>query len=266
MRCSCLLIAVVGLLSVLPLSRATAQAPPPQGTEPLKASGTIDEMVSEQGLRLKVSDSEIWLVEIKPETKLEVTGTAEPAFLRTGLHVRFDGEIDEKRNLQADIDELEIFTPQGKNGLGLFSDNSPTAKPIAKAAAGKYQIRAKVVSLKDHDITLAAGSKKLFGKIGNEATVKFASEDLTYVHDGDGVSVTGWYNPVNKAAAGKPGQAVAEELTITLAKPLVATKKPVRAVAKAKTPRAAREAKESADDDGTPTVQDPFGVGKKPAE
>jgi hypothetical protein len=267
MRCAFLLLAIVGLVGTWSLSRAAAQNPPPQADEALKASGTVEEIISDQALRIKVSDTESWLVEIKPEqTKIVVTGTAEPAFLRTGLHVRFDGEIDEKRNLQADIDELEIFTPQGKNGLGLFSDNSPTAKPISKAAAGKYQIRAKVVNLKDHDITLAAGSKKISGKIGNEATVKVASDDLTYVHDGDAVSVTGWYNPVNKAAAGKPGQAVAEEVTITLAKPLVATKKPVRAVAKAKTSRAAREAKEAAEEDGTPAVQDPFGVGKKPAE
>jgi hypothetical protein len=249
------------------LSRATAQNPPPQADEALKATGTIEE-ISEQALRIKVSDTESWLVEIKPEqTKIVITGTAEPAFLRTGLHVRFEGEIDEKRNLQADITELEVFTPQGKNGLGLFSDNSPTAKPIGKAAAGKYQIRAKVIGLKDHEITLAAGSKKLSGKVADDVAVKVASEDLTNVHDGDGVSVTGWYNPANKAAAGKPGQAVAEELTITLAKPLVATKKPARSVAKSgKSPRAAREAKEAADEDGTPTVQDPFGVGKKPAE
>ena len=81
------------------------------------------------------------------------------------------------------------------------------------------------------------------------------------------MSVTGWYNPANKAAAGKPGQAVADEVTITLAKPLVATKKPTRAVAKsAKSPRAAREARGESDEDGPPTVQDPFGVGKKPAE
>ena len=120
----------------------SAQNPPPQADEALKATGTIEEIISDQALRIKVSDSESWLVELKPEAKVVVTGTAEPAFLRSGLHVRFDGAIDEKRNLQADIDELEIFTPQGKNGLGLFADSSPTAKPIAKAGAGKYEIRA----------------------------------------------------------------------------------------------------------------------------
>jgi len=262
MRCSFLTLAIIGLVAGSSLSRATAQAPTPPGAEALKASGTIEE-VSDQMLRIKVSDSEIWLVEVKPETKIEVTGTAEPGFLRSGLHVRFEGEIDKKGNLQADIDELEIFTPQGKNGLGLFSDSSLTAKPIAKAPPGKYQIRAKVVSLKEHEITLAAGSKKLFGKIGAEATVKIASEDFGYVQEGDAVKIDGWCNPANKAAAGKPGQASADDVAITLAKPLVAAKKPARAAAKpAKSPKAAREAKEAKGDDEA-LISDPFGVEKK---
>ena len=74
------------------------------------------------------------------------------------------------------------------------------------------------------------------------------------------MKIAGWYNPANKAAAGKPGQAFAEELTITLAKPLVAAKKPARAVAKSSKSKAVREAKEEA-----ATVQDPFGV-EKPAQ
>ncbi len=98
--------------------------------------------MSEQMLRIKVSDSDMWLVEIKPgETKIEVNGTAEAAYLRAGLTVRFEGEIDKKGNLQAEVSELELFTPQGKNGLGLFVDDSPTAKPVPKAPPGKYDVR-----------------------------------------------------------------------------------------------------------------------------
>ena len=76
------------------------------------------------------------------------------------------------------------------------------------------------------------------------------------------MKVTGWYNPASKAAAGKPGQAVAEELTITLAKPLVAAKKPARAAARPS--KSAKAAKEANDD--SPTIQDPFGVEQKPAQ
>jgi hypothetical protein len=183
------------------------------------------------------------------------------------LHIRFDGEMDKKGNLQADITEVELFTPQGKNGLGLFADKSPTAKPIAKAPPGKYDIRAKIVSLKDHEITLAAGSKKLFGKVAEDVAVNINSDDLGYVRDGDTVKLTGWYMTADKAAADKPGQAFADGLTITMAKPLVASKKPARAAARpAKTPKSARGAKEMEEEEGTPSIQDPFGVDKKPTQ
>ena len=135
MRWLSLLIAIVGL-SATSVPRAAAQNVTPPGAEALSVSGTLEALVSDQALRLKVADSEdVWLVEIKPEeTKIEISGTAEPAFLRHGLHVRFDGEIDKKGNLQEEIKELEIFTPQGKNALGLFSEKGATAKPIVKPA------------------------------------------------------------------------------------------------------------------------------------
>lgn len=265
MRPFSLLVAVVGLLAGVCPSRSTAQDTKPEGAEALSVKGTIDAL--EPMLRIKVSETELWVIQIKPDqTKIEVTGTAEPAYLRSGLTVRFSGEIDKKGTLQADVDELQLFTPQGKNGLGLFVDDSPTAKPIGKLAPGKYEIRAKVLSLKEHDLVLVAGNKKIFGTLAADATVNVASDDFSYVHDGDAVTVTGWYNPANKAAADKPGQAVADELTITMAKPLVATKKPARAAAKtAKTSKAARAPKETEEAEG-PLIQDPFGVEKKPAQ
>ena len=224
----------------------------PSRQEPkrIAAAGTLEAVVSDQVLKIKVSDSDTWLVEFKPgQSKIEVTGTAEAGFLRPTLTVRFEGEIDKKGYLQSEITELEIFTPQGKNALGLFANDGPTAKPIGKAAPGKYQIRGKITSLKEHDIAFAAGSKKIFGTLAENVEVKVSSEDFGYVHEGDEVKITGWYNPANKAAAGKPGQAFADELTITLAKPLVAAKKPARAVAKSsKSSKAAREAKEEAAD------------------
>ncbi len=261
MRSFSLLIAIVGLLAAT-LPRAAAQNATPPGAEALTASGTLDAVVSDQVLRVKVADSEdVWLVEIKPEqTKIEIAGTAEPGYLRHGLTVRFEGEIDKKGTLQEEIKELEIFTPQGKNALGLFSvgDKSPTAKPVAKPAPGPYEIRAKITSLKEHDIALVAGNKKIFGVLAEDAEVKLSSDDFSLVHEGDGVKLTGWYNPANKPAAGKPGQAFAEELTITLSKPLVAAKKPARAA------KSAKMAKEPKDD--AAVIQDPFGVESKPAQ
>ncbi|HTU24176.1 MAG TPA: hypothetical protein VMF30_02190 [Pirellulales bacterium] len=261
-------IIVVGLLASP--SAAQDQNGPPPGTEALNAKGTIDSIQSDQLLKIKITETESWLIKVEDHTKIDVTGTAEPGFLHNGLHVRFDGEIDKKGNLQAEISELEIFTPEGKNAMGLFADKGPTAKPVGKAGPGKYEIRAKIVSLKDHDVTLAAGSKKLFGKVAENVAVKVTASDFNYVQDGDAVTVAGYYYPANKAAAEKPGQAAADELTIALAKPLVATKKAAKAT-KAKPTKSAKSKSRGFDEEmeggegnsAAPAVQDPFGVDKK---
>ena len=237
----------------------------PPGAEALAATGKI-EAVSDDGVRVKVSDTDTWLVQIRPgETKLEVSGTAEPGYLRNGMHVRLSGEIDGKGNLQSEIESLAVFTPQGKNALGLFDekDTSSTAKPVKKFAPGSYQIRAKVLSIKDKDLVLLAGGKKIYGTLAAEPEVKVVAEDLAMVQEGDEATIAGWYLPATKAAAQKPGQAVAEELTITLAKPLVAAKKPARAAKVAKSKSKKMDDGEGGEGAAGPLIQDPFGVDKK---
>lgn len=236
----------------------------PPGAEALAATGKI-QAVSDDVVRVKVSDTDTWLVHITGETKLEVTGTAEPGYLRTGMHVRLSGEIDAKGNLQGEIESLAVFTPQGKNALGLFDekDTGPNAKPVKKVAAGTYQIRAKVLSVKDKDLVLLAGGKKIYGTLTAEPEVKVVAEDLAMVQDGDEATIAGWYLPADKAAAQKPGQAMAEELTITLAKPLVAAKKPARAAKVAKSKSKKMDDGEGGEGGAGPLIQNPFGVDKK---
>lgn len=232
----------------------------PPGTEALTASGKV-EHASEEGVQVKVSDTDTWFVQVRPgETKIEVTGAAEPAYIRFGLHVRLAGEIDAKGNLQSEIKEIEIFTPQNKNSLGLFDS---TKKLVKKPGPGSYEIRAKVVTLKEHDLVLLAGGKKIFGTLSGEAEVKVLSEDLGLAQPGDEVKFTGWYYPAGKAAAQKPGQAMADGISVTLSKPLVAAKKPVRAVKTARSK--SKKMDESGEGEGTagPLIQDPFGVDKK---
>jgi hypothetical protein len=241
----------------------------PQGAEALAATGKVED-VSDDIVRVKVSDSDTWLVKINPgETKLEITGTAEPGYLHKDLHVRLTGEIDGKGTLQSEIESLEIFTPQNKNALGLFDekDKSASAKPVKKPGPGTYQIRAKILSLKEKELVMLAGGKKIFGTLAAEPELKVVSEDLSMVHEGDEATIGGWYLPSTKAAAQKPGQAVAEELTITLSKPLVAVKKPTRAAKTAKSK--SRKMDADADGEGLGTgsapasISDPFGVDKK---
>ena len=145
MRCLFLLIAIVGLLG-----RRTPRACP--GAEPGAAGRSRSSRCLRHGRRRDVgadAASHKFLTpksgccrdQARPKQGRNHRYPAEPGYLRSGLHIRFDGEMDKKGNLQADITEVELFTPQGKNGLGLFADKSPTAKPISKAPPGKYDIR-----------------------------------------------------------------------------------------------------------------------------
>jgi hypothetical protein len=266
------LLLTVGLVLLLALRAPALESTKPDGAEDLKAEGKIG-TISDQALRVKCSDSESWLVNIQPgETKVEVTGTAEPGYLRSGMHVRFTGEIDDKGDLQSEITELEVFTPQGKNALGLFDpkDKSPSAKPVRKPTAGTYEIRAKL-SLKENEVTLAAGNKKIHGTLADSAAVTVVSDDLSLAGEGDEASIVGWYYPQGKAAADKPGQAMADRVTVTLAKPLEAAKKPARAAKVAKTAKTRKRPKDEMEDGvdvpaaaGAGTApSDPFGVDKK---
>jgi hypothetical protein len=272
MRCLALVVVVSALVigAANLCTAAEEESTKPEGAESLSAKGTVA-AVSGEGVQLKVSDTEGWLVEIRPgETKIEVTGTAEPTYLRSGMHVRFVGEIDAKGNLEGDISEIEVFTPRGKNDLGLFNENDKgsLAKPLRKFAAGKYQIRGKITSLKEHDIVVLAG-KKVTGTVAEVVQVKVTSDELDNVHEGDEVSVTGWYYPANKAADKKPGQAVADQLSITLAKPIAVGKKPARAVAKTAKSKPSKNKDKEMDDSeeggaaAGPLISDPFGIDKK---
>ena len=262
----CLFAAVVALATACSPRLFAADEPSrPQGAEALAATGKI-EGVSDEGVRVKVSDSDTWDVKINPgETKLEITGTAEPGYLHKDIHVRLTGEIDAKGNLQNEIESLEVFTPQNKNSLGLFDekDKSATAKPVKKPGAGTYQIRAKILSLKEKELVMLAGGKKISGTLAAEPEVKVVSEDLGLVHEGDEATIGGWYLPPYKAAAQKPGQAVAEELTITLSKPLVATKKPARAAKATKSKSKKMDADADGEGGSGTSISDPFGVDKK---
>ena len=229
-----------------------AQVP---GVHSLEASGTL-EAVRGNVLEVKTPMLEIWHVQIDPQAKVQVNGTAELDYLRPGLAVRFSGEIDKKGNLQGEVKDLEIFTPR-KGDLGLFETGAAEdAKPVRNAGAGSYQIRGKISKLKDGEITVTAG-KKVTGKLASDAKVTVNVSEVTYAQPGDGVKVQGQYNDPNRPNAERriPGRAIASEVSITLAKPLVSKfKKPASSP---RTPRPKRS-KEAPPDEGG-AIRDPFG-------
>jgi hypothetical protein len=227
---------------------------PPMEKREWEDTGTV-EAIAGTSLQMMSSKSEPWSIQVIPgQSKITVEGTAEPSFLRAGVNIRFTGEVDAKGALQGEITELEIYSPQGKSDAGLFIEGADEqAKPIPKLVAGKYDIKGRIGSIKENQITVIAAGKKLSGTLSESPAIKVSSNDLGFAQKGDSVKVKAWYTDATKPDANrnKPGIGLAEQITVTMSEPLVGKKKarPIKSKAKA----------ESA---GPATTSDPFGIGK----
>jgi hypothetical protein len=198
-------------------------------------SGTL-EMVQPDGIRIQDSKNETWLLTVVPQTKICVAGEAEVDCLRPGVFVKFTGELDKKGNLKAPIEAFEMFTAEGKANLGLFAagDEDASAKPLRNPGAGSYLIRGKLASFRDGSFTVVAGRTKLSGKVADDVKVTVTLDDLSVAQSGDKVEVKAWYYDQRKpnTAFNRPGLGKAQEITVTLSKPLEATGKKSRQTAR----------------------------------
>jgi hypothetical protein len=216
---------------------ARAQFQPPQDAREYEDSGTLEEV---QGTYIKFRDSknDVWLLETNDGTKVTVTGDADHEYLHSpALHVQITGQIDKKGVLQKEIEEIEICADPGKAALGLFvpAAGDAPAKPVRSAAAGTFLIKGRVISYKDGQLVVIAGNRKIIGKLGDGVAVSLNVDDPSLAQPGDTVKVKAWYYDKGRpvAAFNQPGQALAEEVKITLVKPLAYTGKKPRTTEKA---------------------------------
>jgi hypothetical protein len=238
---------LVGLAAWTPGSAARAQFEPPANSLAFEDTGTL-EMVQPGALQFRDSKSEAWVLELADTTKISVEGEAESECLRPGVHVQVTGPIDKKGMLTKDVDEIEIFSPQGKSSLGLFAEGEtdPNARPVRNPTAGTYRVKGRLASCKDGELVIMAGNRKIIGTAGDDMKVKLNVDDVSLGQPGDEVKVKAWYYDPHKPipALNRPGKALAESVTITLAKPLAHTGKKARPVAKStKAPTKAGAAK-----------------------
>ena len=219
---------LLGLCSIAMFSDAQSQQPWDKKADHKSAeeSGSI-EAIASVGVQIKNAKSETWNLAVSPDSTVSVTGTAAPEYLKAGLTVKFTAEIDGTGAMQGEIEELEIFTPAGKNSLGLFATGGgDDAKPVKKLEAGTYDIKAKIASYKEGVLTVVAGGKKISGKVAAEPKIAVNLSDLSVAQVGDSVTAKIWYTDKTKAEAGKTiGKGMAEEITVTLANPLAPAKK-----------------------------------------
>lgn len=222
----------VGLLSVLVWSfglPALAQFEAPENSLNFEDSGTIEAI---EGPLIKIRDSknDLWVLSLGDETTVSVEGTAEREVLRPTLYVQLSGEIDRKGALKEPLEEIEIIPTQDKSSVGLFEeDDVDGAKAVKQLVAGTYRIKGRLAIYKDGQFMVMAGKHKITGKINpDELEVKLKVEDLSLAQRGDEVKVKAWYYDNSRPFGGNPGKALAQEVVVTMAKPLEHTGKKSR--------------------------------------
>ncbi len=210
---------------------ADTQFPAPPNSLSFEDTGTL-EGFQDGYLQIRDSKTDLWILKVAPETKILVEGEAETDYLHPGLSIQFTGELDKKGMLAKAIDAIEIVHAPGKQALGLFAagDDDPDARPVRNPTPGSYRIRGKLAAFRNGALTVAIGSRRLAGTLADKVAIKIACDDPSIAQVGDAVKVKAWYYGDSKPipALNRAGRALAEEITITLAKPLAPTGKRAR--------------------------------------
>lgn len=218
--------AVVALAVGSSGSVAWGQFEAPENSLSFEDTGTID-AIEGQFVRIRDSKSEPWVLSLSDETAVVVEGTAQAECLRPTLYVEFTAEVDKKGSLTEPLAEITIIPAQSKTQVGLFAeDDEAGEKPIKSLSAGTYRVRGRLAIYKGGTLMVMAGKHKIAGKVdSDELEVKVKVDDLSLSQVGDEVTIKAWYFDAGRPFGGKAGEALAEELSVKLAKPVEHTGK-----------------------------------------
>jgi hypothetical protein len=185
---------------------------------PFQGTGTI-EAVAPGGMQVTAAGA-VWQVKFDKNCKVEVTGTADPNFLRPGLLIRFTTEVDNKGKVTAPLNELEIVSPQ--NAMVFAKARATAAAAKAKGEEGETPPEAtgmvgRITAIKNNDLTIEIGSGSIRATLGPNPAIKVNANDYSLAQQGDKVDVKGWYI--------QPPDAMAQDVKITLTSPLGGTTK-----------------------------------------
>jgi hypothetical protein len=158
-----------------------------------------------------------WMIWLNEQTKVTLTGTASPDFLRSGLYVSFTADLDKRGFIKDKVSQLTIFTPTNENGVGVFPGTStvggenegpgaaggfaPKAggkvgKAASKVAAatmeGQATIAGQVTAAKNSKLTVNAGGRTFKFDLADDAKIDVKVADYTsFARKGDKITVDG---------------------------------------------------------------------------
>jgi hypothetical protein len=183
---------------------------------PFERSFTIQD-VGALGLKVMLDNGSEGVIAPDKTCKIDVTGTAEPAFLKSGLLVKFNAQLDKKGRATAPVNELEIVTLQTANDKQKDGDSEKgSAKKAAASASGSGAVLGHVTEYKNNELTVqTTDGQQVKAELGANPAIKVhVSEFRGFAQSGDKVDVKGYFVPA------QPGKAMAREMKITLSSPL----------------------------------------------
>jgi len=203
--------------------------------------GTVME-AGEMGLL--VSDTKSNRVWVQPNgnpnptmaCKITVAGTAEPGFLKGGLFVRFEAKLDKQGNVKEEVTKLAVVVLSENNQLRLDPDIGPgdDLKELEKKGPVNYLIIGRLKSFKKGELQVATPEKDVKAKLAEKAEITVDVDDLSLVAEGDKIEIKGKLQqaPGVGGVAAAPGFVFADEIKVTLAKPLAGKKTAVKKTGK----------------------------------
>jgi hypothetical protein len=218
----------------------------------LKASGTIQRIVSAGVLHVVTGEGKNWLIALDPKAKpedMKYLGSADPSWLKPGRFVQFIGRFNKRGESKSQVGELKVFSPHAKSRLGVFplgddyegvgeeEANQPDdlqlgADPVSgegffeelleearrdnrpQSPVSYYRISGQLTSAKDGRIVVNTGRNIVKAPLAEDAAIEVEISDVRYARPGDKFELQGYYYPVQRQ------RGYASKLTITAAKPL----------------------------------------------
>jgi len=212
-----------------------------QPRENLSAKGTFRGGFA-GGFQFATDSNETWNVKLPPKaSEISFSGNAEPSFLRPGMKVTFTAVMNKKGVVKEPVTSVTVFTPQEAKDIGvwpegagesapnplegLFSPKELKEEPKTKGKKPVVEdqicrVGGTLKSLKAGRLIVVAGRMEVKGELAENAKIRVATNDLSFVQLGDKVEVDGWYY-----ANAKQAGLWANSVSVTAANPLTGEKK-----------------------------------------
>ena len=196
---------------------------PPRNLADLKETSVAGTVEGVQGnmINVKNATGHPYIIALVPASKLGVTGTAKSDYIKPGMMVSFnaDVEVDSKKGTVSEpIKDMQIVTKSDTNVPTLYQEDRDNKEST------KYFVRGIVKSMKDGSLALSVGGKQITATVAPDAAIKFESTDLAGVRQGDEIAISGRLYKEYKSEGNnvQPGMVIGEKVDIKLAEQLSA--------------------------------------------